>query len=296
MKNEHRGPWYLLTGLVIGVVFGLIYAWRISPVKYVDTSPATLRDDFKDQYRVLIAAAFVMDGDLARAQARLNLLNDPDMASAVALQAQRALADGRPPEESHELGLLAIALSQGVVVTEQPGLSTPSKPSPVSALTVMPTFPPVPGSSTPTAPGTSPVPPVSPTAPMTPYPTFTLMPSRTPTPSAGAPFVLKKAPTLVCEPTSKQPLIMVEAWDAAGQPVPGVEVIVNWTGGEDHFFTGLKPEYGLGYGDFLMTPSVAYSLHLAEGGEPVSGLIAADCETASGERYLGSWKLVFVQP
>jgi hypothetical protein len=296
MKNEQRGPWYLLTGLVIGVVFGLIYAWRISPVKYVDTSPATLRDDFKNQYRVLIAAAFVMDGDLPRAQARLNLLNDPDIASAVALQAQRALAEGRPPEESHELGLLAIALSQGVVVTEQPGLSTPSKPSPASALTVTPTFPPVPGSSSPTVPGTTPVPPVSPTAPMTPYPTFTLMPSRTPTPSAGAPFVLKKTPTLVCEPTSKQPLIMVEAWDAAGQPVPGVEVIVNWTGGEDHFFTGLKPKYGLGYGDFLMTPSVTYSLHLAEGGEPVSGLIAADCETASGDRYLGSWKLVFVQP
>jgi hypothetical protein len=75
-----------------------------------------------------------------------------------------------------------------------------------------------------------------------------------------------------------------------------VEVIVNWTDGEDHFFTGLKPEYGLGYGDFLMTPGVTYSLHLAEGGEPASGLIAADCETASGDRYLGSWKLVFVQP
>jgi hypothetical protein len=91
-------------------------------------------------------------------------------------------------------------------------------------------------------------------------------------------------------------LIIVEAYDASGSPVPGVEIRVNWTGGEDRFFTGLKPELGIGYADFEMTPETIYTVAPAEGGQPVSGLFASECENARRERYWGSWLLVFVQP
>ena len=37
--NESRGNLYLLTGLVIGLAAGLLFAWVISPVKYVDIEP-----------------------------------------------------------------------------------------------------------------------------------------------------------------------------------------------------------------------------------------------------------------
>jgi hypothetical protein len=84
--------------------------------------------------------------------------------------------------------------------------------------------------------------------------------------------------------------------DASGQPAPGVEVVVSWDGGEDRFFTGLKPELGLGYADFSMTPGVDYSLRLAQGGDLVSGLATSECESSSGERYWGSWLLMFAQP
>ena len=33
MSQERRGPWYLLTGLVLGLAFGLVFAWVVSPVK-----------------------------------------------------------------------------------------------------------------------------------------------------------------------------------------------------------------------------------------------------------------------
>ncbi len=88
---------------------------------------------------------------------------------------------------------------------------------------------------------------------------------------------------------------MVEAKDAAGQPVPGVEILVTWSGGEDHFFTGLKPEHGPGYGDYVMTPDVTYTVHAADGGQPVPGLKATAC-TGSSSQLLGSWSLTFVQP
>ncbi len=292
--REERGPWYLLTGLVIGVIIGLVYAWRIAPVKYVDTSPATMRQDFKDQYRALIALAFAADNDLARAQARLELLKDPDSAQAVAIQAQQALAGGHPPAEAHALGLLAVALSQNA------NASLTSESSPVATTPVpTPSETPLPATATPspTSPPVSPSPStaISVTLPAS-VAAFTPLPSRTPTPTSGAPFVLSGDAKLVCDATLKRPLIMVEAKDAAGQPVPGVEIIVNWSGGEDHFFTGLKPEHGPGYGDYVMTPDVTYTIHVADGGQQVPGLKASACTGSGGSQFLGSWSLVFIQP
>jgi hypothetical protein len=80
------------------------------------------------------------------------------------------------------------------------------------------------------------------------------------------------------------------------QQIPGAEIIVSWKDGEDHFFTGLKPELGNGYADFLMTPGVTYSVRMAEGGTPASELSAPDCTTTAGESYVGGILLTFQQP
>jgi hypothetical protein len=88
----------------------------------------------------------------------------------------------------------------------------------------------------------------------------------------------------------------VEVQDASGQPVPGIEVVVTWEGEEEHFFTGLKPELGLGYADFVMTPDVVYTLQLAAGGQPANDITAAKCLSEDGDRYWGSWMLKFIQP
>jgi hypothetical protein len=291
--REERGPWYLLTGLVIGVICGLVYAWRISPVKYVDTSPATLRQDFKDQYRALIAAAFAADNDMARARARLDLIKDPDSAQAVAIQAQQALAAGHPPAEAHALGLLAVALSQKASPSPIPAANpSPSPLTPTETDTSAPVTA-TPTQTNPTAPPSTAV--VSSTLPAT-NPVITPQPAHTPTSTSGAPFVLSGAAKLMCDSSLKRPLIMVEAKNAAGQSVSGVEIIVNWAGGEDHFFTGLKPEHGPGYGDYVMTPDVTYTVHVADGGQPAPGLKTSQCAGSGGSQFLGSWSLVFVQP
>ena len=101
---------------------------------------------------------------------------------------------------------------------------------------------------------------------------------------------------MVCDINQPSPLIQVDVRDAAGQPVPSVEVLVTWQSGQDHFYTGLHPEFNLGYGDFAMTPEVVYSIHLADGGQAVSDLASSECVAEDGSRYWGSWYLVFVQP
>ncbi len=299
-RRDQRGPWYLLTGLVLGFVGGLLFAWGIAPLRYIDTAPASLRAEFKDQYRAMIASAYMATGDLVRAQARLSLLGDEDPARALTIQAQQALAAGRPEAESRALGMLAMAVGQGAaplataIPVTQTITSTANLPSPtLPALT--PSLPVTAPSLTPAPPSPTPRGSVSPSPrARTPEPTVTPLPTRTPTPTPGEPFALQDM-ELVCNPALQLPLIMVETFDAANQPVPAVEIIISWDGGEDHFFTGLKPEMGLGYADFTMTLGVNYTLRLAAGGQPVPDIHAQECEV-QGRRFWGAWQLIFVQP
>jgi hypothetical protein len=335
--NERRGSWYLLTGLVIGLVLGLLYAWVLRPVEYTNTSPASLSPVYKDKYRALIAAAYMANGDLVRAKGRLSLLDDADIYTTLAQQAQRALADGSSPQEARALGMLSVALGQGEGSGQNPGSVVEGQPT--QALMVTPQRTPSPSaligsavaatstagftpvgtesitvtlaaSSTPVASATPTValqdtitptlqptqePTATPTLTPTRTATFAPLPTRTMTPTPSAPFVLDKRET-VCDQTLGEPQIQVETFDDRNQPVPGVEIVVTWEGGEEHFFTGLKPELGLGYADFTMTPEVDYNLRLAEGGQPITDLTAPECALSSGERYWGAWRLTFVQP
>lgn len=124
MRQDRRGSWYLLTGIVLGVTMGLVYSWLISPVKYVDAPPYSLRADYKDEYRLLVAASYLYSADLIRAEHRLAQLRETDPAQVLALQAQRALTEGRPEAEVRALSLLALALGKG---------SNPLAPTPTSS-------------------------------------------------------------------------------------------------------------------------------------------------------------------
>ncbi len=302
MRDE-RGYWYLLTGFVIGIVLGLVYAWLIAPQQYKDTSPASLQPEFKGQYRAMIAAAFVANGNLARAEARLKLLGDQDVVRTLSEQAQLTLAEGSDPSAAQAMGLLAVALGQGEsatipspVPTELPAQdqTSTSPPSPTFTLpipteTVEPTTPSTQASPNPNQ--TDQTPQITRTV----LSTATPLATRTPTITPGSPFVLQEN-TFVCDREISGPLIQVMAENSRGRQIAGEQIVASWEGGEDHFFTGLKPELGRGYADFLMTPGVIYEVSMSGGGQTVSDLTPAECETQTGGRYWGSWLLVFSQP
>jgi hypothetical protein len=296
LPREERGPWYLITGLVLGIVLGVLVAWVVQPVTYTNTRPAALRADFKDQYRALIASAYLADGDLVRARDRLMLLEDADPYRALAEQAQRTLAEGTFPQEARALGLLAIALGQPPATAN----ASPAAPqgSPPAA-TISPSAqisPTLTAGVVVTATIKTAVATLTPTrAASTLAPTVTPLPTRTATPTQGAPYIVE-AQDLVCDPNIPEAQIQVVMLDAARQQVPGVELVVSWEGGENSFFTGLKPKQGLGYADFSMTPGVVYSLRLRNGGQPVPNLSASECENTDGSRYYGSWRITFIQP
>jgi hypothetical protein len=176
--------------------------------------------------------------------------------------AQARLASGAPPSEAQALALLAGDL--GVRPSPPPGL-TPR------IATGLPT--------------------ASPTITRTPSP----RPSPTVTLTPGAPFQVDRR-ELECDAALRVPRIRLLVLDAAGQGVPRIEVLVLWDTGQDHFYTGLKPELGNGYGDFTMTEGVTYTVRLAESGALVTGVETEPCLDESGGVYPASWWLVFVQP
>jgi hypothetical protein len=222
------------------------------------------------------------------------LLGDGDVSRTLAEQAQRTLAEGTDPRAAQALGILAVALGQtGNPASPDETPNDGASPLPETASSPSPTLN-NPGSDQEESPagtalGTSPA-----ATDRTPLATGTPLPTRTPTATPGSPFVILDQ-AFDCDQDITENLLRVFAEDADGDPLPGSEVVVTWEAGEDHFFTGLKPELGEGYADFLMTPGVMYTLHMAAGGEIIPDLTAAECETPGGARYWGSWLVVFTQ-
>ena len=180
------------------------------------------------------------------------------------------------------------ATPTGPTPTLTPGAT--NTPTPTLATTVEPTG----ALASPSASQPAKTATITPRATYTPTASFTPLPTRTPTATPGSAYILQEQ-ALICEPGLSQPLVQVYAKDAADNPVPGVEFVVAWGTNEEHFFTGLKPEMGLGYADFVMTPGNTYILRMADGTD-LAELKPTECEGADGLRSWGIWKLTFVQP
>lgn len=64
----------ILLALLLGLVIGLFYGWRVAPVEYVDLAPNTLRADYRADYVLMTAEAYQKEGNLNLAARRLALL------------------------------------------------------------------------------------------------------------------------------------------------------------------------------------------------------------------------------
>jgi hypothetical protein len=97
--------------LVLGALLGVFIGWVVAPVRYVDADPSTLNPAYKDDYLLMIAAAYAGDADLAAARQRLVSLGFADPAAATAAAAERMEQAGAPPADLQRVVALALALS-----------------------------------------------------------------------------------------------------------------------------------------------------------------------------------------
>lgn len=285
---------HILFALLIGLGLGLAYSWLLSPVTYVDAAPAILRADFKDQYRVVIAASYNSAHDLERARSRLELLGDIDPIGELSAQAQRMVASGISLEEVQPLAQLATDLQQGFVSSAPTATEFIPVSAPSTELIETPVEETFPTETTPEVIISSPTVSFEQTA-LTPIQqTNTPRPTFTPPPPPGDPFTLVGQDT-ICEPGS-QGLMQFILMDSRRREIAGIKIIVTWSEGEDSFFTGFKPELGNGYADFVMEADVVYSVRVVEGGAFVPNITAPSCTDPNGSNYTGGLLLTFQRP
>ncbi|MGB2965048.1 MAG: hypothetical protein WBB69_13785 [Anaerolineales bacterium] len=278
--EPNRSNWYILTGLILGLILGLVYSWVISPISQVDTHPDSLRTDYKDIYRSLISRAYQANNNLPRAEARLDLMGDEVPALALAAQAQRFLAEDGDHEMAKILANLSAALqaASSPKNTPVPPTGTPEDPDSPSDSSVEPE---VNGNNT---------------SDHTITPVLEPASSPTPSPTESPPFILQDS-TPICDPTLGESLIQVIATNGAGEGIPGVAVQISLgTEPKEVFYTGLKPELGLGYADFSAEPGLTYQLEIPESGLIVSEIEIPTCQNESEESYWGSWEIYITHP
>lgn len=105
MKNSALSR--LIIGIIIGLVLGVLYGWVIRPVEYVDTTPNTLRADYRTDYVLMIAETYSGDGDLDSALVRLAALGSQPPIDIVLEAIDFSIEVERPRSELEVLNHLA---------------------------------------------------------------------------------------------------------------------------------------------------------------------------------------------
>ena len=305
---------------MVGLALSLSYGWVLDP-RSLPARPADLSTHDKEIYLRLIAAAFNHDRDEQKAGARLAALasaNHPDPEMMLVNLTERYILEERDVRDTIALVALADALGRtsGAMAAF---LATPtpeptSTPTPAPTPTPRPTQTPTPLTPIPTAtstptPSRTPTPSQTPTSTQTPGPTRTPTSTRTqtptpvststqtPTPGPASPFGLAQS-TPLCDETEGG-LLRIYIRDRLGAGVPGVEIMVRWSGGRDSFFTGLKPDVDPGYADFQMRPGETYQVELVSletvGQIPEINLSSEDLCPNLLASTVPSWQIVFQQ-
>jgi hypothetical protein len=100
--------------IALGVSLGLLYGWVISPVEYTDTTPDSLRADFRADYTLMVAEVYDAEKSIPNAAQRMALLGSapPAELTSQALEFARQNGYGAADVTLLENLLLAFQLGQ----------------------------------------------------------------------------------------------------------------------------------------------------------------------------------------
>jgi hypothetical protein len=263
----------VLVGLMAGLILGLTYAWQVDPVVLRNTSPADLSQSDKETYVIAIAQEYAAEQNLERAITRLLEVspegNPFEVAAETACQLIRA---GRVTDVS-SIGVIrnlrSIYEPQGVSA----GCDTAAFNTPVPVTIVV---------STPTAsftPSITPVATKTPTKAIDPAPNNTAIPPSTSAAQSDGDF-REAFVEAFCNPQISG-IIEIYVRDTDSLGVPGTPVEVTWGNRESQvFYTGLKPERGDDYADFVMEAGESYRVSVLDESQPTREVDAVPCDDA----------------
>jgi hypothetical protein len=101
---------FFFLAILLGLGLGLLYGWVISPVEYVDTTPDTLRADFRADFVLMVAETYQGDQNIEAAARNLAQLGSQPPAEIAAAALKFARQNGYSTEDITRLQNLTIAL------------------------------------------------------------------------------------------------------------------------------------------------------------------------------------------
>ncbi len=87
-----------IIGAAVGLALGFAIGWWLWPVEYTNTAPNVLRQDYRDDYVLMVATAYEVEGDPEQARERLRLL-DPEHPAAPAVELAERLIEANGSAE-----------------------------------------------------------------------------------------------------------------------------------------------------------------------------------------------------
>lgn len=268
------------SGLVLGLILGLLYTWVLAPAGDYPTYPPLMGPEYRQDWTRMTALAYAMEGNMERTQLRLRDLPEDEVRQVLARTLESAVSASMPIERLERLAQLASAYR----------VSSPAVAVYAGSPQITPTErPPAPEAATPAVTAIAPTP--SPTATAAPLPLPT--PTATPQPTLTAPYQIVTQ-TFACEdmPRIAVSLVVSRTVTQRGREsvefvgLPGHELWLIWDEGADRAITGLKPEIGIGYADFAVLPGHTYNLYVdAAIGVPVTTVRVEPCTEEEG----GGW-------
>jgi len=98
------GRWIrFFIAVMIGAAAAMFYGWKVNPVRYAETTPDTLRVDFKTDYVLMVAEVYHIEKDPNLAARRLALIST-EIPSDVVVKAIKEAE--KTPYSSTDLGLM----------------------------------------------------------------------------------------------------------------------------------------------------------------------------------------------
>ena len=68
-----RGRWFgFIAAMLVGLTAGLVYGWVIRPASVNNTTLASMREDYKTDYVLMVAETYNASGDLSQASQDLD--------------------------------------------------------------------------------------------------------------------------------------------------------------------------------------------------------------------------------
>jgi hypothetical protein len=130
-------------------------------------------------------------------------------------------------------------------------------------------------------------------------PTLAASPMLAVSPTVPVPsFRLAEQTRLTCVEEAETAHLRIMVRDPEGSDLPNIPIEIRWPNGDDTIYTGLKPERGVGYADYEVSPDTFSVTILGARSDTASnlhvGAAPTDCRADRGTTTRG-WRLIFQQ-